>query len=385
MIKRIDIIRSCRSQYKVQHHFTTCLHSALLKLGIESRLFDINEADKFIETMRHDPPDCTLSINGLLPDEQGLIACDITHIPHVSYLIDALGNYFVHLIRSPYSIITCIDRATVDFFNDFGFKRALFMPHAVESSLYADADSLRPYEVVMLASCIDYERISLLWKDKFPPWFCMDLEEGVQMALENDTLSSSQVFEKVLTKLRYATGIDPSSLDIYALLHDFDMYVRGRDRIELLQNIDTAQVHVFGAANWSKYLGHKSNIIIHPPISFTEAHEIMKQSKIVLNSCPTIKNGLHERLLAGIACGALVISSENTCLRAQFAEGISIAFYRYAEWQAVNACIGDYLADEPKRRQVVLAGQQIVKNTHTWELRAAELVNALSPLLEKMT
>lgn len=382
MIAKIDLIQPTFSQYGVQHHFTQGMHAALRQLGVKSRLLDINEADRFCDIMRQDPPDCTLSFNGLLPDEQGRLVCDITGIPHVSYLIDSLASYFLHLTRSPLSILTCIDRTAVDFFHGIGFDKVLFMPHAVESSLHAAASSPRAYDAVMISSCIDYEEISAGWKRAYAPSLCLALEEAARMILTDSTMPTYMAVTNMIDKqMRQTADFDARQIDLLTMLDEVEMFARGKDRVQLLQNIKTTPVHVFGSGNWHKYLGSQANICLHPAVSFEQALGIMQQSKIVLNSCPTIKKGLHERLLAGIACGALVISSENTYLQTQFAEGISIAFYRYGKWQAANDCLVNYLDNETKRRQVVVAGQQIVKSFHTWEHRAAELLKALPPLL----
>lgn len=55
----------------------------------------------------------------------------------------------------------------------------------------------------------------------------------------------------------------------------------------------------------------RSNVVLHPAVTFAESLAILQQSKICLNSVPTLRNGSHERVLASYACGALPISSEN--------------------------------------------------------------------------
>ena len=71
--------------------------------------------------------------------------------------------------------------------------------------------------------------------------------------------------------------------------------------------------------DWKKYFEKQSNIIVHDAVPYAESLEIMKQSKIVLNSSIKNKFGAHERIFAGLASGALVLTNENIYLKEYFA------------------------------------------------------------------
>src|SRR5262249_41690528 len=150
-----------------------------------------------------------------------------------------------------------------------------------------------------------------------------------------------QAFAQALEKhVNLQKGIDPRSIDFVAILDDLEMYIRGKDRFELIDAIKDAKVDIFGSADgevgWKNYLGHKRNITVHEPVPFEQALAIMKHSKIVLNSCPWIKNGAHERIFSGLACGALVITSENPYMSQEFKDGESIVFYQHKKWDKAN-------------------------------------------------
>src|SRR6516162_3155093 len=105
-MKKIDVFMPPLSQYSVLHHFTKKLHEALVQQGIVSRLLEAkhNDPGPFLDALLKDPPDCTLSFNGLLPDNQGRFFSDMIRIPHVACLVDSPTN-FLTLVRSPYSVI----------------------------------------------------------------------------------------------------------------------------------------------------------------------------------------------------------------------------------------------------------------------------------------
>lgn len=389
-MKKIDVFMPPLSQYSVLHHFTRKLHEALQQQGIASRLLEAKRHDPgpFLDTLLKDPPDCTLSFNGLLPDDQGRFLSDMIHIPHVACLVDSPIN-FLALIRSPYSIVTCVDRAAVDFFHGLGFKNAVFMPHAIESTIAPEPGNKRDFEVVMLSSCIDHEEIRNSWKKKYPSALRQALEEAAELTLSDQETPYYQAFVAALDRqVSKQTGIDPSTVDFVTCLDDLEMYIRGKDRLELVKAITDARVDIFGSAEgltgWKKHLGNKRNVTIHDPVPFDQALATMKHSKIVLNSSPWIKNGGHERIFYGLACGALVITNENIFMREQFKDGESIVFYQHHKWDKANHRVNEYLANADKRTQIVEKGRQLVLSNHTWQQRAAQLIRDIGPIVSQI-
>jgi len=105
----------------------------------------------------------------------------------------------------------------------------------------------------------------------------------------------------------------------------------------------------------------------------------MRRSKIVLNSCPSIKEGVHERLLAAYASGAAVITSASSFLKTEFP---SAQFYSAYKWDSVNDLISELLDDEELRRSSVREAQQTIKIQYTWDVRTHQLLEQLPALLQ---
>lgn len=389
-MKRIDVFMPPLSVYGVLHYFTQQMYEALQRCGVRCRLLEAkrNNPEPFLKALFSDPPECTLSFNGLLPDDQGRFFCDMVRIPHVACLVDS-PNSFLSLIKSERTIITCVDNASVEFFKGLGFPRALFMPHAAERNLEPDPHANRDYDVVMLSSCIDYEGIRNSWKRKFPAPLRKAMEEAAEMSLEDQGKPYYQAFAEAIDRqVASQSGIDPQNIDFPGVLDEIEMYIRGKDRVELLKGIKDAKVDVFGAADgaagWKKYLTGKSNVVIHDPVPFEQALAIMKHSKIILNSCPWITYGGHERIFSGLSCGALVLTNENGFLKQHFRDGESIVFYQHDRLDKANHRVNEYLENATKRADVAARGREIVMNAHTWDHRAALLIKELPSLLKKV-
>lgn len=387
MVKRIDLFMPVGGDYGVWHYITEQLFEALRRQGVECRLLQAkkNDPGPFLKALAENPPECTLSVNGLLPDDQGRFFCDMIRIPHVAFIVGS-PNLFLPLTRSERSYISCIDRTSVEFFNGVGYSRSFFVPQGADKNLTFDPSAKRTYGVVMLSSFIDYEAVRASWKKKYSEPLRAAMEEAAEAAL-NDYLTPYYIaFVHALDRqVSKHAGIDPQKLDFVDILDQIELYIRGKDRVELLKAIDEAKVDVFGLAEglegWKKYLGNKRNIVIHDAVPFAQAIEIMKHSKIVLNSSPWIKYGGHERIFTGLAAGALVLTNENLYLREHFQDGKSILFYHPYKWGDANHRINEYLADPAKRERVAIQGRNIVMQHHTWDHRAAQLIKEITPLL----
>jgi glycosyltransferase involved in cell wall biosynthesis len=391
MIKKIDLFMPPTSQYGVLHHFTKKLCEALIRSGVTCRLLQAerNNPKPFLTEIFQDPPDCTLSFNGLLPDDEGRFFCDMIQIPHVACLVDS-PNQFFSLIKSPFTIITCVDRFSCEFYRGMNFQNVLFMPHGVEKNLSVPHEGERTYDVVMLSSCIDYNAQRQEWAKKYSKELCDVMDEAAEITFADQETPYVQAFVQALDRhVNAGSGIDPQQIDFINILDDLETYIRGYDRVQLVKGIKDAKVDIFGsgdtAQGWKKYLGSGAkNVVLHDPVPYEHALTIMKDSKIILNSCPWIKNGTHERILAGLACGALVLTNENIFMREHFRDGESIAFYRHKQWDRVNEQINSYLNDESKRQAVAHKGREAVMKGHTWDHRAAALLKELPVLLKRI-
>ena len=392
MLKRIDLFLPPNvSQYGVLHHFTHKIHEALQRLGVTSRILvaQHDNPKPFLTELFKDVPDCTLSFNGLLPDEDGRFFADLIRIPHVAYVVDS-PNTFVSLANSPFTVIASVDQNAVEFFKGVNARNVLFIPHGVEKTLSPPVDQDRNLDVTLLASCIDYEAIQAEWKQNYPPALQEVLKEAAEKALMDEKTSVVQAFVGAMDK-KMAEGapLDPNTIDFIEILDQLEMYIRGKERVELVRHIKDAKVHIFGASapttTWKKQLNNQSNVEFHEGVSYEQALLVMQRSKIVLNSCAWIKRGLHERTLAGMAAGALVVTAKNPFEEENgFEDGKNIAFYTYRDLPKVNDTINHYLKNDALRKQVAQAGRELVMHHHTWDIRASALVKELDPIIRQI-
>lgn len=391
-IKKIYLFLPPFGQYGVTEHFTREFAKALEGCGVQCKLLQSQRENPkpFLDVLFQDPPDCTLSFNGLLPDEEGRFLSDLIQIPHVACLVDAPSHFFA-LTKSKFTIINCVDRYFCDFFRGFNLKNVIFLPHGVESSLHASPEQERSVDILLIASCIDYETIRDSWKDKYSPELRKALEQAVEVTLFDPDTSFIQAFvDAIDSQIGQGKDIDPRKINFQEVLDELETYVRGKDRVDLIRSIQGLNVQIVGGKKskgvWNKYLGARHpHIKVQDAVPFEEALEWMKKSKIVLNSTPHIKNGTHERILSAISCGALVLTSESRYMRETFVEGSDILFYQSPNLSRVTEKLQSILKDERKRCSMVEMAQRNVQENHTWDRRARDFISHLEPILHSYT
>lgn len=386
LVKRIDLFMPYYSQYDVLHHFTIKLYEALIRTGVDCRLLKGEKYNPrpFLNQLFDNPPDCTLSFNGLLPDEEDRFFCDLIKMPHVCCLFDS-PTLFFPLIKSPYNIITCVDQNATDFFRSLGHKNTLFMPHAVEKNLAYNPDEKRPYDVMLLGSSLDYQAIGESWKKKYPKVLSGALFKAAEKALAEEVFYVNAVVEAVNEATQSQMKIE--NLDMISLLDEFEMYVRGKDRVHLLKSLRDVHIAIVGQSKeqWERDLGKGSNFSFLGQVPFDQALQLMGQTKILLNSCAWILAGGHERIYTGMAAGAVVVTQENSYLKETFQDEENILFYRPQTLSSLSQKITSLLSNEPKRTAMMHKGRETVLHHDTWDHRASTLVKQLGPIIENMT
>lgn len=371
--------------YESKRYFTEKFIEALERKGIRTLCIDAQNACLDTETLlsiARFNPDLTCSFNSINRISQNSFLWDYLQIPHWSILVDP-AIYSIELTHSPYSIISCVDQEDVYSIRNATFDNSFFFPHAVEKELLNTGKKEKIYDVILLGSCYDYESLETYWKDEEPKEIQQIISAASEMVLSESETSIAQA----IMKAWQASNVPQEAINFMSLFYYVDRYCRGKDRIELIQSIKNAKVHVFGTLaedeptmllGWDHYLSDCKNVTVHPPVSFQEGLEILKQSKIVLNSMPFFKHGTHERVFSALACGAVPITTNTPFWKENFAEGKELLLYRNNQLQEVDVVIQEILANEPLRAAIAEQGALNVEENHTWDQRV-ELIQQTIP------
>jgi glycosyltransferase involved in cell wall biosynthesis len=377
--------------YESKRYFTEKLAEAMQRAGIKTMIVDVKEGNlesDAMQSIRDFAPDFTCSFNSFEPIEEGRYLWDFLKIPHLSFLVDP-SFYSTTLINSPYSMLSCVDRSDCAAVLSNGFDRVFFWPHAVEKELAPEVNEERIYDIVLLGSCYDYESLRVAWQQRNPAALNKVLDDAIDIVFANEQASLAEA----LVTAWQSSKLDPQGIDFGTLYYYLDNYTRGKDRVELIRSIKNARVHVFGELatdnavgilSWKQYMAAQPNVTVHSPTLFGEGMEVLKRSKIVLNSMPFFRDGSHERIFTGLACGCVPITSESKYLREQFTAGKDLLFYQSLKREDVNEMVDELLSNEKKRSEMAAHGRKIVMQHHTWDQRVQELMREVPSILESM-
>lgn len=367
---------SCNNQYASKRHFTQKFAEACQRNGIDTHILSWTNGplpEELIGKITELAPDLTASFHQLPEQSDGRYFWDRLQLYHWTILLDPVF-YDLELMRSPFSIISCVDRNDCELLNTYHFDNTFFFPHAVEKELLLPPTQDRPIDVLMLGTCYDPHNLALHWKKNYQKKIVTTLHDAAEIVL-SDTKTT---FVRALLQSLTANNINIKEIEFDRLANYVDSYSRGIDRLNLIQSIKDAHIHVYGDKcwreeqpinGWEYYLSSQSNVTIHPAVNFNEALQLMQKSKICLNSMPFFKNGTHERIFTSLACGSTPLSSDNPYLREIFTDNESILFYQSNNLNTVNDIINNTLQNNEKRCSITSIGQDIVQKNHTWDSR----------------
>lgn len=374
MIQKALFLIPARCRYDTLRVFTHQVEAAFQRQGIETRAIDLAEVQftDVVKEARDLNADVTCCFNGVLPNEQRGFLCEFLDIPHIAWIVDPPYE-FLPLKDSPYNLIGCVDASYCQLYKALGCDNAIFLPHGCEGSI-ADNEE-KTFEVALIGTCLDSRKQEEQWKELLPDEVVKLLYRASEQVFTDHCTTPLEALCELsghsLAELETATIADISLMQLWVQL---ERYLRGRDRLELVDTIDNAELHIFGR-DWDvAFPNPKPNVHIHPPIDYLQAMEVMAKSKIVINSVPVFKHGGHERIFTAPCRGAAVLANDSHYIRNHFEPGVDILTYSLADKSRVNAILRDYLDDEAKRSGLVTVAREKILASHTWDQRVKALL-----------
>lgn len=387
-IKRIDLFTFPHSQqYGVQQAFSEGLQKSLQRLKVASSLYPYKElgSGQIIADLIKNAPDCTAGFNVTVAKHSPL---EPLGLPHVAMIVDS-ATYFPELLQTPNAIVSFVEEDSVGFFKMLGAKHVFHFPHAIDADLLEAQNGPRDLDVVMCGSFIDSDEILATWNTLLSPYSVARLLEVAEKVLASASISHLQAFvELVEERGAFEKELVDKSIEFFDLMNSLDQYIRGVDRRRILEAIDRP-VHVFGAKKyeelWKKSIKDFKKLVFHDEVPFAEIKSVLKRAKVVLNSFPMFKRGLHERMLTSLACGASVLGNDNVYVQSEFGSSpLAILNILSPNYNQVNMLIDAALKNEEARFDAVVATHDTIRSKHTWDVRARMLLEILPPMLDEI-
>ena len=375
-IQKILMIQG-ESQYDAIPCFMNDLADGFRQLGCRVDIFGGTTKDVLNRAIYFEEYDVVLSFFGI-----------------TSILYDAINRnpntlFFLFLVDHPYYrydwlteqhrnlIVSCIDRNHCDFLQKYykNIDAVQFVPHGGNLSEnppkpFAD----REIDVAFFGTCStsnEYKSIV----NQMSEDIMKIMDATIARVMQGECIPA----EEILIQELQSGGIELSEaqlLELFVVLAFADTYIRAKQREKLILHLAKSglEVHVYGNG-WEKdELAQYENIKCHGAVSYTEALDIMTNTKIVINKMPLFLDGSHERVFTAMLNGAVCCTDASRYWKQEFIDGESICFYDFQDLDNLENTIKELLLNPDKAGKIAQNGYGIASHKHQWKNRAEQIL-----------
>lgn len=388
IIKRIDLFMPPNDHHDILKHYTKKLRDALVRLGVECRILEAERLNPlpFLLQLFENPPDCTLSFNGLLPDDEGRFFSELVKIPHVAFLANS-SHHFFSLVNSSYNIIATADHFAATIFKGMGHKNSLFVPHGIEPIVPLLQSESRPYDILFVNGIIDIEKMEKKWQKQYPKEIFTALLEAANTTIEVSSLSFMQALtDKLHEDFGFHHPKKQGEFNLSLMLDDLETYILMKNNLQIAKELKGCRIHAVGNEStkqqWNYYLGKNyCELSVSENSSFKHITEAMKESKVIINSAPSLKDGTNDYVFPATASEGVLVTNDNSYLEEHFEDEKEILFYNSHNLDTLRSKIEPLIADSNKRKKIGDTARNTTLHHHTWDHRAAFLLKELAPII----
>ena len=375
---RIAVVYQGVFQYDALNAFAEALADGFDALGLQTVLLDTKNDEtgsraKLGELLtRPERIAFILGPGGILADAEvrGENLYGRFNVPFVAFLVDHPTYLLMRLAKARNTLITCIDRAHVEFLHKIGLRNAAYVAHGASLP-----DTLRPWSersdgIAFAASAADADALRAHVIEQLPPGqrrILADITDDPAIG----TLDAAEAAARAhpdAAGLGWAEGYDAS---LILFLNELDRVTRSVRRNSIVRSLDAAGVAVdlFGRG-WDRFAFRHHRV--HPALPFAEMCEELQSYRHALHLNPLFSAGLHERMCAAAIAGCAVITDGNAEIARVYPDGEAAIHFSTAEPGWSEALSGRLASVDAGR--IAQTARRITARGHSWGHRAAEIV-----------
>jgi menaquinone-dependent protoporphyrinogen IX oxidase len=373
-----------RSQYGGTRLFADLAAAALARRGHQVDVLDLGESNQagmlILQHVASSPPAYglifTINIAGEFIDSAGRRLSDLYQAPHVVWHTDYILSKADRVRETPKSTaLLMVDPTQVDavraIYGADRFDHLGFFPHpAVGEPAPDDAT---------VAEFVERRPIQVLWSGGFQkpeaPWQGVGgaarqlLQDALDLALSVEWMPPHEALDQVMA----ARGLDLGAPEIRGAREAaalVDIEVRMTRRFEFLKAVARTglPLHIVGAG-WEGQLYRFKNATFEGAVEMTRMVELMRQSRVVLNTNGNFGAGSHERPFSASLAGAATFSDYSRYYGQVFEDGKNIALFRWKDLDGGMAQLKALAADPERAFDYARSAKALTLSGHTWDSR----------------
>ena len=385
---RILIIKG-QSQYGGTRLFADEAAAAFARRGHEVEVLDVGDvADAGPRLIEHAPttnPELVFTINiaGEFRDSLGRTLADLYRAPHVIWHTDYILSQVARLRGTPKSTaVLLVDPTQVEgvksIYGQDRFDHIAFFSHpAVGEPAPDDAT---------LAEFIERRPIEVLWSGSFqkpePAWVGVDgparqvFQDALDLALSVEWIPPLEALDTVLT----SRGIDLSDPEMAGAREAatlIDTEVRKTRRFEFVKAVAKTGLPLrICGAGWDSQLYRFKNAVFEGAVDMSRMAELMRQSRLVLNTNGNFGAGSHERPFSASLAGAATFSDFSRYYAQVFEPGVNIELFRWQDLAGGMQQLRSLAADPQRCFDYARSAKATTLAAHTWDHQVDQILQA---------
>lgn len=380
---RVLVIKGV-SQYDGTRLFADSATDALVRAGHEPEVLDLQGATDPRALLHAHAQGCeadlvfTISILGEYRDPEGRSLSQAYAAPHVLWHVDyVLGQAPRINATPPDTGLMTIDPTHIDGLTAMvgdRFKHVRFFPHPGVGDPAPDDEDVNAF--------VANRPIELLWSGTYqkpvewvgvPPHLMRPLREALDIALTSHFVPPHEA----VIQACLARGIDitsPAQRGDLRWAAYVDDTVRKTRRIEFMRAVAKTglPVHICGLG-WEPHLYRFKNATYHGAVTMTRMVELMRQSRIVLNTNINFGAGSHERVFSAALAGAAAFSDSSLYYENAFSAGESELF-RWTDLPGAMAALKALAKDPARCFEMGRAAKARAIAEHSWGQRIEQVL-----------
>lgn len=361
--------------YNVMQYFADKLNKAFNEEGLESEVIDLTsfKAEEFEKEVRLQKPKLCIGFNSMHFNYKNMVYYKYFDIKHLAIFVDHPIHH-IPLIDLNYDklFISCNDISRVDYLkNEIKLNNVFLLLLAADKKIEYSIDN-KDKDIVFLGTMVDYNEVRNSWKSKFGKPINKVLNDAIEIGMFNSFMPIHEILNIAMMYNGYQNISESDRLKFQlVLLPEIDKYLRFFNRHKYIEKINKQKIDIYGNDVWYKYM-NKDNVTIHPPLDIKTSFEVLKRSKISLNSTMTlVYNGITERVLNSAMSGSVVFSNYSPLLEEIFKENALLVDIK--DMANIDERLEEIIKDDSKRNLMAENARSIVEKNHTWNNRVQEL------------
>lgn len=201
------------------------------------------------------------------------------------------------------------------------------------------------------------------------------MKDLIERRIAKPLLPMEEAFAAYLREHDMELGTEQFALYMNAM-YSVDAYIRDYFRKIALDQLLTQGIPVtVMGEGWEKYhYRDEHSLRREKGVVFGLSFERIAKAHILLNVSPIFNRGMHDRIPAGMANRAVVLTDSNPYLTSHFSDGKEMAFYSLKNLDTLSEWAERLLADGGIRADMAERAYREFLEHHTWVCRAKSIL-----------